>query len=171
MNRGDFMFNVECLYCGNINSNDLASCTKCGAQYAADIQKICIRCRNKIVGNNMFCGACGTSIVAQEAPQTSQPVHWQQPIQQNQTPQVINVHMEAPRSAPATESSKSRGVALALCVFFGFFGAHLFYVGKAGRGIIYILTAGLFFVGVFLNFFSILFGVFKDKEGLPLKKW
>jgi len=166
------MFNIECPYCHNIDPSGTASCTKCGAQYTVDAQKICITCRNKIVGSNMFCGVCGTSIVPQQAPQQAilaQPVYVQQP--QMQQPQTINVHVTAPPQETPSISGKSRGVALALCIFLGFFGGHLFYVGKAGRGILYIFTAGLFFIGVIVDFFSILGGSFKESNGLPLKNW
>ena len=44
-------------------------------------------------------------------------------------------------------SSKSRMVALILCIFFGFFGVHRFYLGKVPTGILYFLTFGLFCVG------------------------
>jgi len=161
------MFSIECPYCNSIAPSGTASCAKCGAQYTADAQKICINCRNKIVGGNMFCGVCGTSIIPQQVPQQSmqaQPVYAQQP-------QTINVHVTAPSQVTSFVSHKSRSIALVLCLFLGLSGAHLFYVGKYGRGIIYFLTAGLFFWGALINFFAILGGVFKDKNGLPLKNW
>lgn len=49
------------------------------------------------------------------------------------------------------ESSDSRAVkkwtAFWLCVFLGEFGAHKFYEGKVGMGLIYLFTAGLFGIG------------------------
>ena len=39
-------------------------------------------------------------------------------------------------------SDKSRGVALALAVFLGVFGAHRFYVGKVNSGILMACTLG-----------------------------
>jgi len=48
-------------------------------------------------------------------------------------------------------------VALLLCVFLGFLGAHKFYEGKIGMGIIYILTGGLFLIGVIIDFIVLLF--------------
>ena len=77
------MYLQECSYCGNIDFLGTGSCTKCGAQYSGNEQKICIKCRNKILGNSIFCGMCGTSIVPQQAPQI-QPVYIQQPVQQVQ---------------------------------------------------------------------------------------
>ena len=40
------------------------------------------------------------------------------------------------------ESSKSRMVALLLCFFLGTLGAHRFYVGKIGTGVVWLLTLG-----------------------------
>ena len=60
---------------------------------------------------------------------------------------------------------KSRLVAALLCIFLGYLGAHRFYVGKVGTGILWLLTAGLGGIGLFVDFFMILFGAFKDKQG------
>jgi restriction system protein len=70
-----------------------------------------------------------------------------------------------------TTSDKKRKVALLLCIFGGFFGFHQFYVGRIGKGILYMFTAGLFFVGVIIDFFSILFGSFRDNVNAPLREW
>ena len=64
---------------------------------------------------------------------------------------------------------KSKVVALLLCFFLGGFGAHRFYVGKMGSGIVWFLTGGLFGIGAFIDFFAILLGSFKDGSGNPLK--
>ena len=61
-------------------------------------------------------------------------------------------------------------VALLLCIFLGFFGAHKFYLGKIGMGILYLLTGGLFGFGWIIDIIMILVGTAKDKNGLPLKK-
>lgn len=64
---------------------------------------------------------------------------------------------------------KSKGTALFLCFFLGFFGAHQFYVGKSGMGFLYLFTVGLFGFGWFIDIFRILGGGFKDSHGIPLK--
>lgn len=51
---------------------------------------------------------------------------------------------------------KSKGTALFLCVFLGFFGAHKFYEGKTGIGIIYLLTGGIGGLGWLLDCFILL---------------
>lgn len=52
---------------------------------------------------------------------------------------------------------KNKWVALLLCFFLGVFGAHRFYEGKIWTGILYLLTCGLFGLGVLIDFFKILF--------------
>ena len=68
-------------------------------------------------------------------------------------------------------SHKSRKTALILCLFGGFLGLHNFYVGKYGRGLIYMFTAGLFGFGWFLDIIKILLGRFKDQYGNFLIEW
>ena len=42
---------------------------------------------------------------------------------------------------------RNKWVAFFLCLFLGFFGAHKFYEGKIGIGILYLLTVGIFGFG------------------------
>ena len=67
------------------------------------------------------------------------------------------------------ESEKNWVVALLLCIFLGGLGAHRFYVGKIGTGVIYLLSGGLLGIGWLVDLISILVGKFKDKEGKLLK--
>lgn len=50
---------------------------------------------------------------------------------------------------------KSKAVAYLLWFFLGVLGAHKFYVGKIGMGIIYLLTGGLFGIGWFIDLFTL----------------
>ena len=52
---------------------------------------------------------------------------------------------------------KNKWTALLLCLFLGGVGAHKFYEGKVGMGILYILTIGLFGIGVVVDLIAILF--------------
>lgn len=67
-------------------------------------------------------------------------------------------------------SDKSKKTALWICIFLGLFGGHLFYVGRAGRGFLYMFTLGLFSIGWLIDIFAILAGNFKDGAGVPLRK-
>lgn len=68
-------------------------------------------------------------------------------------------------------SDKKRGIALILCIFLGFFGGHLWYVGRWGKALVYCFTLGFFFIGIIVDFVSILLGSFKDNVGAPLREW
>lgn len=52
---------------------------------------------------------------------------------------------------------KSKWVAFFLCLFFGVLGAHKFYEERILLGIVYILTAGLFGIGVIVDLIVLLF--------------
>ena len=52
--------------------------------------------------------------------------------------------------------SKSKYVAVFLCIFLGFYGAHKFYEGKVGMGVLYLFTAGLFLIGWITDIFILL---------------
>ena len=67
-------------------------------------------------------------------------------------------------------SPKSRLIALLLCVFVGGLGIHRFYVGKIGTGILFLLTAGVFGIGVIVDLIKIATGKFTDKYGNVIVK-
>lgn len=50
----------------------------------------------------------------------------------------------------------SKWVSFTLCLFLGYVGAHKFYEGNIGTGLLYLCTFGLFFIGVFIDLFNIL---------------
>jgi len=57
-----------------------------------------------------------------------------------------------------------------LCFFLGGLGIHRFYVGKAGTGILMILTLGGLGIWVIIDLVMILTGGFKDSEGKDLQR-
>lgn len=67
-------------------------------------------------------------------------------------------------------SKKSKKVALLLCIFLGGLGAHRFYVGKVGTGILYLCTGGVFGIGWIMDIIFIATGSFKDEFSLVLKR-
>ena len=52
---------------------------------------------------------------------------------------------------------RNKWAALILCFFLGYLGAHKFYEGKAGMGILYLFTVGLFGIGMLIDFIVLLF--------------
>lgn len=77
----------------------------------------------------------------------------------------VNTNQNAGFGSPVR---KSKTVALILCILLGWLGGHRFYVGKVGTGILYLLTFGLFGIGILIDFIMILLGNFKDNFGYPL---
>lgn len=110
------------------------------------------------------CEYCGYEKILEQnssGPKSSQPI-----IQ----PQVIiTQQIVSPPDITSAVSNKSKSVALLLCIFLGLFGAHRFYVGKIGSGFLYLLTGGLCGFGWIIDLLIIIFGIFKDQSGLPLR--
>lgn len=50
---------------------------------------------------------------------------------------------------------KSLGIAYLLWFFLGIFGVHQFYLGKVGRGLLYLFTGGIFGIGIIIDLFTL----------------
>ena len=106
-----------------------------------------------LAANQQFCRSCG-QIISSLAPTCP--------------------HCGAPTGvsmAPPGASPKSRLAALLLCFFLGIFGAHRFYVGKIGTGILQFVTLGGLGIWSLVDFILIIVGAFKDKQGRPVLLW
>lgn len=71
----------------------------------------------------------------------------------------------------ASISDKSRGIALMLSVVLGMFGAHRFYVGKTGTGVLQIVTLGGLGIWYLVDVVTIASGGFRDKQGRRVVRW
>ena len=109
----------------------------------------------------IFCSTCGAKIAknAVSCPHCGAPV-----AQNQQQPQIIinnsnsNVNTNTNiNGGGRVGNPKNKYVALLLCIFLGYLGAHKFYEGRVGAGILYLLTVGLFGIGCIVDFFAILF--------------
>ena len=58
-----------------------------------------------------------------------------------------------------------------LCFLFGVFGAHRFYVGKIGTGILQLVTIGGLGIWAMIDLIIIIVGAFTDKEGKKITQW
>lgn len=105
------------------------------------VARYCKFCGSPIPVGAVVCGNCGQRI---------------QDVQQNYVqpaPPIIISNNNVTYSGNA----KNKWVAFFLCLFFGIFGVHKFYERKILLGIVYFFTAGLFFIGVFVDLIRILF--------------
>ena len=75
--------------------------------------------------------------------------------------------MEETRNMTVREDreKKEKLTALLLCLFLGEFGAHKFYQKRWGMAVLYLLTFGLFGVGVFIDFWGLLYEAGGQKIG------
>lgn len=103
----------------------------------------CINCGRE-VGNNAYCPHCGQRTESDPWAAAARP------------------------SSSENHSEKNKWVAFLLCLFLGGIGAHRFYVGKFGTGILYLFTSGCLGIGSLIDLILILCGTFTDGDGLPL---
>jgi TM2 domain-containing membrane protein YozV len=68
-------------------------------------------------------------------------------------------------------SDKSRGVATALAALLGFFGAHRFYVGKTGTGVLMLCSVGGLGIWYLYDLILVAGGSFRDAEGRLVSRW
>ena len=61
--------------------------------------------------------------------------------------------------------------AFLLCFFLGVFGAHRFYAGKIGTGILELLTLGGFGIWWLVDIILIATGSFRDGDGQKITEW
>lgn len=131
--------------------------------------KKCSTCGAPIDGS--FCSYCGSANnynqhnekEANKQPYNQQPMSTQPIIINN-----IIQNNNSNNSNYAIHTPKNKMVALFLCIFLGYWGAHKFYLGKSRSGFVYLFTAGLLGIGWIVDIFLILTDSSKDKYGYPL---
>lgn len=111
--------------------------------------KFCTHCGAKIPMTSSACPVCGLSLVTSG----TQYVNTAQTAQPQPTIIINNVNTN---TVIAGRYPKNKWVAFFLCLLFGVFGAHKFYEGKIFMGILYLLTLGLFTIGVVVDLIAIL---------------
>lgn len=102
--------------------------------------KFCKFCGEKIAEKAVVCVHCGCQV--EEIKHTEQP---------NVVINNANTNMNTNINAALGVCAKNKWVAFVLCLLLGCFGAHKFYEGKVGMGILYLFTGGLFGIGWFID--------------------
>jgi restriction system protein len=150
---------VKCTECGAKLSMDatqeLIRCDYCDTPYIPEKQvmdgmKFCKFCGEKIHNEAVICNKCGRQV---------ENVYNNQPAVPNPTfNNMVNVNVAPQYYANPIMPGKQmdKWVAFFLCLFLGFFGAHKFYEGRVGLGLLYLFTAGLFMFGWFIDLIIIL---------------
>lgn len=113
--------------------------------------KFCKHCCAKIPSAAVICTHCGCQV---------------EEIHKNEQPSIVinnaNTNTNTNTNTNVTAAmfgikAKNKWVAFLLCLFLGFLGAHKFYEEKIGKGILYLLTFGLFGIGWFIDCIALLF--------------
>ena len=179
---GNYRF---CTNCGCQVALDVDRCPQCGKvlPHVERTTKYCQHCGKEIDRNSTFCPECGKRVEPERTTQQTPPVPPQAPSQasavycphcgvpvspQGYCPKCGN-YVGAAYQQPtivinntATAVANGRGreinkwIAALLCFFLGVFGAHKFYEGKIGMGILYLFTVGLLGIGALVDFIVIL---------------
>lgn len=111
--------------------------------------KFCKHCGAKIPNAAVICTHCGCQV--EEIGKNEQP---NIVINNANTNTNTNTNVNA---AMLGIRAKNKWVAFFLCLFLGYLGAHKFYEGKTGMGILYLFTAGIFGIGWFIDCVVLLF--------------
>ena len=113
--------------------------------------KFCKFCGAKIHVDAVLCTACGRQVEQLQQQSANQPQ-----IVINNTNDNINTNTNINATGILGRNPKNKWVAFFLCLFIGYFGAHKFYEGKAGMGLLYIFTVGLLGIGWIIDLITIL---------------
>ena len=109
---------------------------------AAEEAKYCKHCGRRIPKDAVLCVHCGRQVEELN-------------MGTGQSPNIVinnsnvnqNTNTNSVMPAGAMKTARNKWVAVLLCLFLGWLGGHKFYEGKAGMGVLYIFTFGLFAIG------------------------
>ena len=131
--------------------------------------KFCKFCGTKIPNDAVVCSSCGRQVEELKGADQQPAAMPNIVINNSDTPCTylgytdnlynnsnMNSNINTNQMNVPGRQMRNKWVALVLCIFLGYLGGHKFYEGKVGMGILYIFTFGLFGIGVFVDFITIL---------------
>ena len=118
-------------------------------QTPSEAMKFCKHCGAQIAADAVICTHCGRQVEAVSGGGATPNIV----INNTNTNQNTNVNA---LNAYVAKKARNKWVAFFLCLFLGFFGAHKFYEGKVGMGILYLFTGGLFAIGWLVDLIALL---------------
>lgn len=110
--------------------------------------KFCKHCGQQIEKDVVVCTYCGKQVEVLEQAQPQVVI--------NNSNMNTNTNTNTNMNGYVSGKAKNKWVAFCLCFFLGIFGAHKFYEGKTGMGILYLFTGGLFCIGWLIDLIVIL---------------
>lgn len=124
-----------CQKCGANIPDEIEKCPRCGA--LRDGLKYCQHCGEAIDKDCIVCPKCGKQVGVVKAEQPN--------IVINNSNNNQNVNRNT--MIGGLGRLRNKWVSLTLCILFGYFGAHKFYEGRLGMGLLYLFTLGLCGIG------------------------
>lgn len=116
---------------------------------------LCPQCGAPANESARHCEYCGAALQAEQPQQSA----YQPQVQPQAQPQVVYVNNER-----ANWPVKSKVVAVVLAILLGGLGIHHFYLGKTGRGVLYLLFCWTGIPGIIAFFEGILIGCTSDEN-------
>ncbi len=118
------------------------------ANFTQEKTKFCKHCDAKIPESAIICTHCGCQVEEMKNT-TEQPNIVINNSNNNTNTNTINPSVFGLRV-------RNKWVAFLLCLFLGYIGAHKFYEGRIGMGILYLFTFGLFGIGWIVDCIALL---------------
>lgn len=116
-------------------------------------EKFCKHCGGKIHADAVICPLCGRQVEEVKSSSNGAPPQ----VVINNSNNNVNTNTNYAHGGIPYKNEKNKWIALLLCFFLGVLGAHKFYEGKIGMGILYLFTVGLCGIGVIIDFIVLLF--------------
>lgn len=114
--------------------------------------KFCKHCGQVIPAEAVICTHCGCQVEEIKSAEPSIVINNSNSSVNTNT----NVNRNVNANAVVRGKPKNKWTAFFLCLLLGYVGAHKFYEGKVGMGILYLCTGGLFCIGWIVDIFAIL---------------